>query len=153
MPAAVNRHATAVVVGERGILILGPSGSGKSRLALALLGHARGHGLFARLVADDQVYLAAAGGRLLAAAPAPIAGLVEVRGAGPVPLMHQPRAVIDLAVSLVPAAEAPRVPEPGRMALAGVDVPHLALAERDAGAATAVFAALGLAPFCRASIV
>ena len=44
-------HASAVLVGARAVLIQGPSGSGKSRLALALL-HAAAQGLipFARLV-------------------------------------------------------------------------------------------------------
>jgi hypothetical protein len=59
-------HASAVLVGHRGILIRGPSGSGKSRLALALLQSA-GAG-FARLVGDDRIHLEAVHGRLLDAA-------------------------------------------------------------------------------------
>ena len=41
MSAEAGLHATAVVYGEHGVLILGPSGSGKSALALALLAKAR----------------------------------------------------------------------------------------------------------------
>ncbi len=37
----ISLHATAVIYGESGVLILGPSGSGKSALALALMARAR----------------------------------------------------------------------------------------------------------------
>ena len=60
-------HASAVLVGARAVLIQGPSGSGKSRLALALLHAAERRALmpFARLVADDRAHVEAAHGRLL----------------------------------------------------------------------------------------
>ena len=51
-----NLHASAVVLGDRGIVIAGESGAGKTQLALELLSHARSFGLFARLVADDQIF-------------------------------------------------------------------------------------------------
>ena len=76
-------HASAVLVGARAVLIRGPSGSGKSRLALALL-HAAAQGLipFARLVADDRAHVEAAHGRLLVRPAEALAGLIEVRGLG-----------------------------------------------------------------------
>ena len=37
MTAASTVHASAVLAGDAGILIRGPSGSGKSRLAFALI--------------------------------------------------------------------------------------------------------------------
>ncbi|MEO1532556.1 MAG: serine kinase, partial [Pseudomonadota bacterium] len=46
-------HASAVALGERGLLILGPSGAGKTRLALELVA------LGAELVADDRVIVEA----------------------------------------------------------------------------------------------
>ena len=46
----IGLHATAVVHGESGVLILGPTGSGKSALALALLARARSAGEFGALV-------------------------------------------------------------------------------------------------------
>ena len=64
-------HGCAVLVGTRAILIRGPAGSGKSRLALALIEAAdAGHLRFARLVADDRVQLVAAHGRAHGAAGA-----------------------------------------------------------------------------------
>ena len=56
-------HATAIVIGETGVLIRGRSGSGKSSLALALVARVRLAGGFAAFVADDRVALAPAGGR------------------------------------------------------------------------------------------
>lgn len=75
-------HATCVAVEGRGLLILGPSGSGKSGLAVRLLA------LGARLVSDDRTLLTASAGRLTAACPNPaLKGLVEVRGVG---ILHAP---------------------------------------------------------------
>ena len=69
-------HATAVAIDGRALLLRGPSGAGKSDLALRLIDAG------ARLIADDQSVLRREGGRLLAAVPAAIAGLIEVRGVG-----------------------------------------------------------------------
>lgn len=142
----VNLHATALVAGGAGLLIRGPSGAGKSRLALALIDLCRARGRFAALVADDRVWLSAHGGRLVAAAPQPIAGLVEIRGYGPAPLAHEKRAVIDRLVVLVEPEDAPRHREDatGTVAGLGLALPRLDLAARDAeGAARAVLAWLG----------
>ena len=76
MTGAVNLHATAIVLGATGILITGPSGAGKSALALSLLRAGRLHGLYASLVADDQVLVSALNGRAVAAAPPATAGLI-----------------------------------------------------------------------------
>ena len=76
-------HASAVLVGARAVLIRGPAGSGKSRLALALI-QAGGTGAlpFTRLVGDDRVHVEAAHGRLLVRPAETLAGLIEVRGLG-----------------------------------------------------------------------
>src|ERR1700746_4223911 len=76
-------HASAVLVGKRAVLIRGPSGSGKSRLAfdLILAGRA-GQVAPAVLVGDDRVHGAAKEG-VLTVRPAPaLAGLIEIRGLG-----------------------------------------------------------------------
>ena len=94
-------HASAVLVGARAVLIRGPSGSGKSSLALALL-QAADHGAlpFARLVGDDRVHVEAAHGRLLVRPAATLAGQIEVRGLGIRRMAHEPVAVVGLVVEL-----------------------------------------------------
>jgi HPr kinase/phosphorylase len=128
--AASTIHASAVLVGARAILIRGPAGSGKSRLALGII-HAAGHGglLFARLVADDRVHVEAAHGRLIARTPTAIAGLLEVRGLGILQLPYEPMALISWVVDLDVAAP-PRLPDEftGQTAVAGVTLPRLAVA-------------------------
>ena len=57
-------HATAVIHGESGILIFGPSGSGKSALALALMARASATGAFGALIGDDRIFVSEAHGRL-----------------------------------------------------------------------------------------
>ena len=107
-------HASAVLVGARAVLIQGPSGSGKSQLALALL-HAAAQGLvpFARLVADDRAHVEARHGRLLVRPAEALAGLIEVRGLGVRRVPHEPLAVVGLLVELG-EAEVERLPDPAR---------------------------------------
>ena len=148
MAQQANVHAGVVLVGDRGVLISGRSGAGKSTLAVALIHAARAQGLFAAVVADDRVLLRPCRGRLLAAAPAPIAGLVELYGLGPVAAAHETRAVIDLVVRLVGADTAPRYQEEAAEELLGIRLPHLDLTERNAvSAAAAIMGQLALPPF------
>jgi len=58
--AGLSVHASAVLVGNRAVLIRGPSGAGKSRLAfdLILAGRA-GQIAPAVLIGDDRVHLEA----------------------------------------------------------------------------------------------
>ncbi|MEX0407664.1 HPr kinase/phosphorylase [Aquibium sp. LZ166] len=140
-----NIHATGLVAGERGLLILGASGSGKTTLALAIIAQASSEGHFARLVADDQVLVSVVGVRLAAHAPAAIAGLAEARGLGPVPVPHEPRMIVDALVRLVPAEEAPRFHQGESEEICGIPLPRLRLPQRNVvGALPAVMAFLGL---------
>jgi HPr kinase/phosphorylase len=124
-------HATALAIGEAGILIRGPSGSGKSRLALELLAEARRRGVFAGLIGDDRVGVAAQGGRLVARGHPAIAGHIESRGEGIIDVGHEPAAVIRLIVDLdgQSSAIAARLPQLNaeRASIAGIDLPRLAL--------------------------
>ncbi|ADV09639.1 MULTISPECIES: hypothetical protein [Mesorhizobium] len=143
-----NIHATMVLIGERGILITGASGSGKTALALALIDHCRQRGSFARLVGDDQLFVEAHAGRLLCRAPAAIEGLVEVPGLGPRPLPFEPAGLVDLHVHLVPADEAPRFQEDAASSIVGCLVPQVDVVERNIPAALpVVMARLSIAPF------
>jgi len=143
-----NIHGTAIPIGERGVLITGPSGAGKTTLALTLIDHCRARGLFSRLIGDDRLLAMAHGGRLVCRVPATIAGLAEVPGFIPRPLPFEPGGVIDLNVRLVPPAEMARFQEEIREPVAGCLVPRVDLAERNAATALpAVMARLSIAPF------
>ena len=123
-------HASAVLVGARAVLIQGPSGSGKSRLALALL-NAAGQGLlpFARLVADDRAQVEAAHGRLLVRPVPALSGLIEVRGLGIRRVPCEQLAVVGFLAELH-AQDAERLPARSRTqaVLAGIALPRLAVA-------------------------
>lgn len=120
-------HASAVLVGERAVLIRGPSGSGKSRLAFDLILCGRSGQLApAILVGDDRVHLATVGGQLLVRAAPALAGLIEIRGLGIRRCDHVEHAVIGLIVDLA-AADAARLPAPDafRTQIEGVWLPRI----------------------------
>ena len=126
---APSIHASAVLVGPRAVLIRGPSGSGKSRLALALLQAAEdGRLAFARLVSDDRTRLEVAHRRLLAKPVPELAGLIEVHGLGIRRLPYEPMAVVFMVIDL--SADAPRLPELSSQVVTveGISLPRLAVA-------------------------
>lgn len=135
-------HACAVLVGARALLVRGPAGAGKSRLALELIQAAAcGRLAFVRLIADDRVHVAAAHGRLIVHAPANLAGLLEIRGIGIRRLPYEPMAVVGLVVDLATAAE--RMPQTAETEIEGVRLPRLAVAP-GADAFSLVLAAITL---------
>jgi serine kinase of HPr protein (carbohydrate metabolism regulator) len=139
----LNIHGTALLVGDRGILVIGSSGAGKTTLALALIDYFSMRGKFSRLVGDDQLFVESRAGRLVAHAPSTIAGLIEIPGLGPRALPHEPAAVIDLCIRLAPAAGVQRFQDEAREDIAGCGVPAIAVAERNVVAALpAVVAAM-----------
>ncbi len=116
-------HATAVSIGGSGVLLLGRPGSGKSDLALRLID--RG----AVLIADDRVHIAADG--TLHPAPS-LAGLIEVRGVGILPMPHLSGMPAVLAIDLDGAPH--RLPEPDVRTLGGLCLPCIALSAFEASA-------------------
>ncbi len=106
----VNIHATAIVIGTKGLLFTGPSGSGKSMLAFTCIAAARRQGTFAALLADDQVLVSRHGDHLLATRPEPIAGLIELRGSGIAHVESLSAAALDLAVEIISLPEDERLP-------------------------------------------
>lgn len=121
-------HATCIAMGGVGVLLYGASGSGKSDLALRLID--RG----ATLVSDDYTELSAEHGRLIATAPANIAGLIEIRGLGIVTVDHVDTIPVGLCLRLDSPVE--RMPPEGfkRVSFAGVTIPALPLAALEASA-------------------
>jgi HPr kinase/phosphorylase len=98
-------HGTTVALDGTGVLIRGPSGSGKSDLALRLIEQGW------RLVADDRTRIDVEGGRLMASAPPALHGLLEVRGVGILSFPSLHRAPLGLVVDLVGRDAEPRLPD------------------------------------------
>lgn len=126
---AIQLHGTCIALPfktELGVLITGPSGSGKSDLALRLIDQG------ARLVADDQLLVEARDGRLLARPPETIRGRMEVRHVGVVTVPFVEEAEIRLLVAL--GGEPARLPEPSYETIAGIALPRLLLKAFEASA-------------------
>lgn len=104
-------HGTAIRVGETGLIFVGPPGSGKSSLALQTLFSARLAGQFAALLSDDQVFLEAVNGAVVATTPPSIAGMIELRGSGIGRVASIAETVLHLAVRLVEVDAGNRIPE------------------------------------------
>jgi HPr kinase/phosphorylase len=126
-------HGTCLAIGGEGVLLLGQPGSGKSDLALRLI-DGSGSGLSgvvrgAMLVADDQVTIRTAEGRLIASAPPVLAGKLEIRGLGIAELPIERDVPLQLAVRLTPAIDIERLPDlaRSRMEILGLSIPLILL--------------------------
>ncbi|HVV40152.1 MAG TPA: HPr kinase/phosphatase C-terminal domain-containing protein [Nitrobacter sp.] len=120
-------HGSAVLVGDRAVLIRGPSGSGKSRLAFDLILAGRsGQIPAATLVGDDRLHLARVSDRLVVRPPPELAGLIEIRGLGIRRCAFAAEAPLGLVVDLS-ASDAERLPpqEALEISLLGVQVPRV----------------------------
>jgi serine kinase of HPr protein (carbohydrate metabolism regulator) len=127
------RHAGLIALRQdgfwRGVLVEGPSGVGKSDLALRALDAGF------RLVADDRTLVFVSGGRLWGKAPEPLAGLIEVRGLGVVAADALPFAEIVMLVRCVERPDAvERLPDPRAETIAGVSLPIFDLWPREPAA-------------------
>lgn len=126
-PQGASVHGSAVLVGERAVLIRGPSGAGKSRLAfdLILAGRA-GQVPPATLIGDDRVVLEAADGVLRVRGVPELAGLIEIRGLGLRRLPHAGPTAVALVVDLA-ADDAERLPPPSalRTNMNGIEIPRI----------------------------
>lgn len=118
-------HATTISIDGKGVLILGPSGSGKSALALQLLA------LGATLVADDHSRVTCEEGRLIAHAPPRMVGVIEARKVGLIRVPHVASVPLHLAVDMG-QEERDRLPYTKSLTILGraldllwrVDAPH-----------------------------
>jgi serine kinase of HPr protein (carbohydrate metabolism regulator) len=115
-------RGTCIAVEGSGVLLRGPSGSGKSDLALRLI--AAG----GCLVADDYTDVTASGGRLIATAPPELYGLLEVRGIGIVRLQTVSSVPLIACVDLVPIESVERMPPKEDIQVLGVAVPRYRVA-------------------------
>ena len=130
-----NLHASTVAIDGRAVLISGPSGSGKSDLALRLLD--RGF----KLVSDDRTILRREGARLIASAPETIRGKLEIRGVGIVEMDSVPDVPVALVVELT--SDIQRLPDDDRERLIlGSSIPLINVDAMTASAPSKVAVAL-----------
>ena len=132
--AQASIHASAVLIGNRAVLIRGPSGAGKSRLVFDLILAGRtGQIAAAVLVGDDRVLLEASQNQLqsqLIVRPArELAGLIEIRGLGIRRCDFAEEAIVGLVVDLN-AEDAERLPPPEALLtrIHGVTLPRIPVA-------------------------
>jgi HPr kinase/phosphorylase len=127
MTDGASVHASAVLVGDRAVLIRGPSGAGKSRLALDLILAGRSGQLPAAvLVGDDRVHLDTVAEQLWVRPVRELGGLMEIRGLGIRRCDFVSEAVVGLVVDLA-AGDAERLPPPESLSirLNGVLLPRI----------------------------
>ena len=141
-------QGTAVAIGEVGLLLLGPSGSGKSDLALRLIDDG------ARLICDDRVALVIRDRRLWCRVPTDVPdhlrGRIEARGVGIIPVPHRPDPVpVEWAVELVHPETVERLPPAETRMFLGCAVPLLKLAPFEAS----TVAKLRLAAACGPGLI
>ena len=136
----ISCHASSVEIDGKAVLLRGPSGSGKSDLALRLIDGG------ARLIADDYTEIHTNSGRAVLRSPAAIQGKLEVRGLGLMTLPFTSDVPLDMVFDLVPYTEIERMPEASMAAFDGIEVPCRLLDPFMASAASVVRLALRQSP-------
>lgn len=126
-----STHASAVMVGDRAVLIRGPSGSGKSRLAFALILAGRAGQIPATtLIGDDRIILSSNNGRLYAQGVSELAGMIEIYGLGIRTCDSTAAGTVAVVIDLA-AKDAARLPPPKALktAVEGVELPRIPVAK------------------------
>lgn len=127
-------HATTLAINGHGVMLVAPSGAGKSDLALRLID--RG----ATLVSDDYTEVARNGDTLVATPPSTIVGQMEIRGVGIVAVPFTPSTTVQIVVEL--GDEVERMPDARWRIVAGQQVRAITINPRHASATIKVEYAL-----------
>ena len=114
-------HGTAVRFEGKGLLIKGPSGSGKSDLALRLIDKG------AVLVRDDQQLIRQTDKGLEMATPERLQGLLEVRGVGIVQVPYEVTCQMEMIVTLKERKDIDRLPNTQFDKYFGIQIPKICL--------------------------
>ena len=118
-----NIYATSLELNHKGILLIGPSGSGKSDLALRLIKEKQ-----AVLIADDRTNIELISGTIIASCPQTIQGLLEVRGIGIVKMPYKEKSKISLIIELANNLEQiERLPQVETTTLLGIKIKKIHL--------------------------
>ncbi|WP_420548501.1 HPr kinase/phosphorylase [Curvivirga sp.] len=139
----IQEHATTIAIPEdntaqrwSAVMLRGPSGSGKSDLALRLIDQG------AVLVADDRSCLEYKEKTIWVSPPKPLAGKLEVRGLGIMQVSYKELAELKLVVDLKPLNEIERIPEQKTVTYLGHDVPYVQICAFETSAALKIRYAL-----------
>ena len=120
-------HATTVCINDKGVMLMGEAGSGKTELGLLLLERAKAFGRAACFIADDRTLIKSDGEQLIVSVPDRLAGGVEIRGAGLFKIDYQKSCQLSLVVKLVSQEDAERFPSGAHWGFEGIEVPCLYL--------------------------
>ena len=129
-------HASAVAIDGQGVILLGPSGSGKSSLAARLIE------AYDALIGDDRLKLSRQGEQILARPHEALRGLIEMRGLGLVLRPYIEEATLSLAVALVAREVVPRMAAADYFSHAGARIARLHLHAHDSATPLIIHTAL-----------
>ena len=133
-----NFQGTCIAFGEEAVLFRGPSGSGKSDLALRCIEKG------ADLISDDQTILCRKNKKIIASAPRTIAGKLEVRGIGIIDFPYREDASLVLVLDLINEGALERLPKIGFVDYFDIKIPNLRILSFESSAVEKVSLALRL---------
>ena len=133
-----NFQGTCIAFGEEAVLFRGPSGSGKSDLALRCIEKG------ADLISDDQTILCRKNKKIIASAPRTIAGKLEVRGIGIIDFPYREDASLVLVLDLINEGASERLPKIDFVDYFDIKIPNLRILSFESSAVEKVSLALRL---------
>lgn len=124
-------HATSVALEDNGVLIEGPSGSGKSDLALRLIDSG------ATLISDDLTFCQKRTKKIFLFSTKNIYGLIEVRGMGIITVPYIENIELKIIVNLT-QNNVERLPRRKEKVLMGVRIPLIEINPKEASASAKI---------------